>query len=112
MAKKKTRSARAVAKSLGLDYLPAADCYVVPRRMMEGLLDLIKNLDSRVPRGDRVTRGKNTYCCKVPADGPIEDCNQFRAYSYEAPAVCLRWAIRNGYSSGSLSRGECGDECP
>src|SRR5262245_15461806 len=112
MAKKKPAGAKKVAEALGIDYAPTADCYLVPRRIMEGLLDLIRELDSRVPADDPIVAGKRTYCCKVPADGPIEDCNQFRAYSEEAPLVCLRWAISNGYSSGRLSRGECGEECP
>jgi hypothetical protein len=84
---------------------------------LEQLLDRMTELQQLSERkADAATAafGKHTYCCQVPANGSPEKCNQFRAYSYEAPFICIRWASSQGYGNGTLSRKECRDVngCP
>lgn len=100
-----------------VQYDAATGAYIVPRAELEQLLDRLSELQRLgVPEEDAASAalGKHTYCCQVPANGNPEKCNQFRAFSYEAPFICVRWASSQGYGNGTLSRKECRDVsgCP
>ncbi len=100
-----------------VQYDASAGAYIVPRAELEQLLDRmaeLQRLSEHKAEFASTAFGRHTYCCRVPANGRPEKCNQFRAYSYEAPFVCVRWASSQGYGNGTLSRRECRDVngCP
>ncbi len=79
------------------------DEYVLSEGMVDDLLEGIDSLGSELDE-----KGKHTYCCTMGwTDGSPREKQQFRSYSWQAPLFCMRMAKKKGWTTGSVSRGEC-----
>jgi hypothetical protein len=72
------------------------------------LADQVGEADDAAPLDHPIFGRKHTYCCRMGHDSaPNQERQQFKAYSFQASLFCMRMARNKGWTTGSVSRGEC-----